>query len=391
MARPEPVVMEFPELKGHTRRDYWLAIIREVLYVHRYINKFKIISGVAKDEAISKAVLGILRVQAIQELGLANPVRYESLLPFNLCDELPGGDHVLETLAEMSSSRVLDRTNKAKEGTLYSISASDMVSQLGLMFGSSPRGNSSSLVVGEVVVGDVNPLERAVKQSRKNYEKVVLAQETVNGVKVDGIDTNLAVMKELLLPVIEIGNWLLSLAYWDDTLKSSVFCLLSTFIIYRGWIGYVLAAAFIFVSGFIVLTRCFSNREKAMIELKVIAPPPMNTMEQLLAVQNAISQLEQLVQDANIVLLKLRALLLSLFPQASEKFAVAVVIAALILILVAWNIIILVVFLELFTRYSPPRRPSTERLIRRLKEWWFSIPAAPVVLEQRKDDSKKTK
>jgi nitrate reductase gamma subunit len=128
-----------------------------------------------------------------------------------------------------------------------------------------------------------------------------------------------------------------------------------------------------------------------MIELKVMAPPPMNTMEQLLAVQNAISQLEQLIQDANIVLLKFRALLLSLFPQASEKFAVAIVIAATMMALVPWNNLILVVFLELFTRYSPPRRASTERLMRRLKEWWFSIPAAPVLLEQSKDDNKKTK
>lgn len=74
-----------------------------------------------------------------------------------------------------------------------------MVSQLGSVFGgSSPRSRmsgTSSLLVGEVVVGDVNPLERAVKESRKNYEKVVLAQETINGVKMDGIDTNLAVMK----------------------------------------------------------------------------------------------------------------------------------------------------------------------------------------------------
>ncbi|KAG7599859.1 hypothetical protein ISN44_As06g040260 [Arabidopsis suecica] len=388
---PEPVVMEFPELKGHTRRDYWLAIILEVLYVHRYIKKFKINTGVAKDEAISKAVLGILRVQAIQELGLTNPVHYENLLPFNLCDQLPGGDRILETLAEMSTSRVLDRTSKAKEGTLHSISASDMLSQLGLVFGATSPKSRSSLVVGEVMVGDVNPLEKAVKQSRKNYEKVVLAQETVNGVKVDGIDTNVAVMKELLLPVIEIGNWLLSLAYWEDPLKSFVFCLFLTFIIYRGWIGYVFAIASLFIAGFMVLTRYFSNREKVMIELKVIAPPPMNTMEQLLAVQNAISQLEQLIQDANIVLLKFRALLLSLFPQASEKFAVAIVIAASMMALVPWNNLILVVFLELFTRYSPPRRASTERLMRRLKEWWFSIPAAPVVLEQSKDDNKKTK
>lgn len=83
-------------------------------------------------------------------------------------------------------------------GTLHS-SASDLVLQLGSVFGgSSPRSRTSetsSLVVGEVVVGDVNPLERAVKESRKNYEKVVLAQETINGVKMEGIESNLAVMK----------------------------------------------------------------------------------------------------------------------------------------------------------------------------------------------------
>jgi hypothetical protein len=49
--RSEPAVIEFPELKGHTRRDYWLAIIREILYVHRFIKKFKI-SGVDGDEAL---------------------------------------------------------------------------------------------------------------------------------------------------------------------------------------------------------------------------------------------------------------------------------------------------------------------------------------------------
>jgi hypothetical protein len=110
----EPVVMEFPELKGHTRRDYWLTIIQEVLYVHRYINKYKI-TGLARDEALSKAVLGVMRVQALQELNLTNAMRYENLLPFNLCDQLPGGDLILETLAEMSTSRELHRSNKSKD------------------------------------------------------------------------------------------------------------------------------------------------------------------------------------------------------------------------------------------------------------------------------------
>lgn len=118
--RSEPVVMEFPELKGHTRRDYWLTIIREILYVHSYINKYKI-TGFARDEAISKAVLGIIRVQAIQELSLTNTMRHENLLPFNLCDQLPGGDLILETLAEMSTSRERDRSNRSKD-TGYSTS-----------------------------------------------------------------------------------------------------------------------------------------------------------------------------------------------------------------------------------------------------------------------------
>lgn len=63
-----------------------------------------------------------------------------------------------------------------------------------------------------------------------------------------------------------------------------------------------------------IVTRCIGQGRK-VDELKVLAPPPMNAMEQLLAVQNAISQAEEVIQDGNVVLLKLRALLLSMFPQ----------------------------------------------------------------------------
>lgn len=68
-----------------------------------------------------------------------------------------------------------------------------------------------------------------------------------------------------------------------------------------------------------MITRCLSQG-KTVDELKVMAPPPMNAMEQLLAVQNAISQAEELIQDGNIVLLKFRALLLSIFPQVCTNF-----------------------------------------------------------------------
>ncbi|GLU18224.1 hypothetical protein SLE2022_345360 [Rubroshorea leprosula] len=385
----EPVAIELPELKGHTRRDYWLAIIREILYVHRFINKFHI-KGVERDEALSKAVLGILRMQAIQEISSSSSVHFESLLMFNLCDQLPGGDLILETLANMSTSRELDRTNNSAAGSqTYSISALATVSNLGFMFGSSLTNPSETgLVVGEVAVGEMSLLEKAVKESRDNYQKVLQAQGSVDEVKVDGIDTNLAVMKELLVPLVEIGNGLLSLLNWDDPRKSLIFCLLFTFIICRGWLSYAFALMLLFVAAFMMLTRCF-NQGRPVYEIKVIAPPPMNTMEQLLAVQNAISQVEQLIQDGNIVLLKFRALLLSIFPKASEKLAITLLCTALILAFVPIKYIVLLTFLETFTRYSPPRKPSTERWMRRLREWWFSIPAAPVILERETEDKKR--
>ncbi|PPS05632.1 hypothetical protein GOBAR_AA15015 [Gossypium barbadense] len=421
----EPVVIEFPELKGHTRRDYWLAIIREILYVHKFINKYRV-TGVEKDDALSKAILGILRVQAIQEISSSNPVQFESLLMFNLCDQLPGGYFILETLAKMSKSRELDRGNNlVAGGGMYSISALAMVSNLGFGFGScssSSNPSEAGLLVGEVVVGEMSLLEKAVKESRDDYKRVVLAQETVAGVKVDGIDTNLAVMKELLLPVLEVGKGLLSLVYWDDPPKSLMFCLIFTFIIFRrvnfevekvnpcstakerGWVGYALALMVLFFAIFMVLTQFF-NQGRPVDEIKIIAPPPMNTMEQLLAVQNAVSQFEQLIQDGNIILLKFRALLLSVFPQvvlptchrritmliyqASEKVAASLLLTALMVALLPGKYMFLLIFLEIFTRYSPVRKASTERWMRRLREWWFSIPAAPVVLEREKEDKKK--
>lgn len=387
----EPAVLEFPELKGHARRDYWLAIIREILCVHKFIRKYGI-EGVALDEALWKAVLGILRLQSLEDISSVGPIQNNYLLMFNLCDQLPGGDLILETLVNMSNSRESDHGNNSRPGNgMYSISVLDMVSDLGFGFGtSSNSSNESRIAVGEITVGEMTSLEKVVKESKNNYKKVVSAQATVDGVKVDGIDTNLAVMKELLFPLDELRKSLQSLVYWDDPWKSFGFCLFFGYIIWRGWIGYAVALVHVFIAAFMIITRCFSQG-RPVTEVKVVVPPPMNTMEQLLAVQNAVSQAEQLIQDGNIILLKFRGLLLSIFPQATEKMALGLVSAGLILAFLPCKYIVLLVFLEIFTMYSPPRKSSTERWERRFREWWFSIPAAPVKLERDNKEDKKRK
>uniref|UniRef100_A0A0E0H6U5 Uncharacterized protein n=1 Tax=Oryza nivara TaxID=4536 RepID=A0A0E0H6U5_ORYNI len=382
----EPVIIEFPELAGHFRRDYWLAIISEILYVHRFVRKFDI-SGVDKEETILKAVLSIMRLQAIEELAIPVSNRFESLLMFNLCDKLPGGDVILETLAGSISSRRSTQVNQPGTSSgRHSMSPFTVLSNLGVV---SPINKGERLFVGEIVVGEMSALQKVVNESMNNYKKVELAQATVDGVKVDGLDTNLAVMKELLSPVSELWRFLVLLASWDEPIKSMVFCFSSSYIIIRGWLVYFLVLVLLFSAAFMFLTRLTSHG-KPMTEVKVTSPPPMNTMEQLLAVQNAISKVEELVQDANIVLLKIRALLLAFPSQATDRAILALVVMALSLAFVPTRLLVLMMFLEAFTNHSPPRRASTERWIRRLREWWFSIPAAPVVVEKDKED-KKTK
>ncbi|XP_072984540.1 uncharacterized protein [Typha latifolia] len=385
MSLSEPVIMEFPELTGHSRRDYWLAIMLEVLYAHRFIRKYQM-NGVEREETLLKAVLGILRLQAIQDSVPSMSTRCEVLLMFNLCDKLPGGDVILETLATTISSRGFGHTTSSGLGSgLHSISAMSVLSNLGVV---SQAASEERLLVGEIVVGELSSLEKAVNDSRNNYKKVEQAQATVDGVKVDGLDTNLAVMKELLYPITELGKMLTSLALWDDPLKSFLFCCVLSYIMIRGWLGYVFVLVLLFIAVFMLITR-FSNQGMPMNGIKVMAPPSMTTMEQLLAVQNAISQVEELVQDGNIVLLKLRALLLAVPSQATDRAIFALILTALGVACLPSKVIFLMIFLEIFTRNSPPRRASTEKWTRRMREWWFSIPAAPVVLEKEKEDKKR--
>jgi hypothetical protein len=53
---------------------------------------------------------------------------------------------------------------------------------------------------------------------------------------------------------------------------------------------------------------------------EITTPPRRRTVEQLLALQEAISQLEAHVQAGNIFLLKLRSLMLAAFPQVRHHF-----------------------------------------------------------------------
>lgn len=76
--------------------------------------------------------------------------------------------------------------------------------------------------------------------------------------------------------------------------------------------------------------------------------------------------------------------------QATEKVALLLIFIAAAFAFVPMRYLVLLVFLEAFTRKMPYRKESSDKWIRRVKEWWIRIPAAPVQLI-KVDEKKKRK
>lgn len=78
-----------------------------------------------------------------------------------------------------------------------------------------------------------------------------------------------------------------------------------------------------------------------------------------------------------------------LYYQATDKIVILLVFMAATFAFVPLRYIILLVFLEAFTREMPYRKESSDKWVRRIREWWIRIPAAPVQLIKPEDNKKK--
>ncbi|KAL8519780.1 hypothetical protein ACS0TY_010644 [Phlomoides rotata] len=390
----EPVYLEFPEFKGCSRRDYWLDICLEILRAHRFIRKYNL-KGNQQSEALARAILGIFRYRAVKEAFRISSSNYKSPLCFNLAESLPGGDMLMETLSSrltlISPSAGQQDVSSSPNANKRHIFPTALMTLIRLKIVSpkeSELNGEATYQAADLRVGELNTLEAMVKQLKQDTGKAEAAQATVDQVKVEGIDTNLAVMKELLLPLIELFNRLQHLASWDDPSKSVMFVLFFGYIILREWTIYIVPSIFIILA-LVMLWRKYTWKKRQLEAFKILAPPNKNAVEQLLTLQEAITQVESLIQSGNILLLKSRALVFAVVPQATDRLTVLLLITAVAIIFVPMKYLMLLVFVEYFTRQMSLRKESSERGWRRIREWWTRIPAAPVQLI--KPDDKKRK
>ncbi|KAE8692718.1 G patch domain-containing protein 11-like [Hibiscus syriacus] len=229
----EPVYFEFPEFKGNFRRNFWLDISLEILHAHRFARKHNF-KETQQSEVVARAILGIFRYRALREAFQFFSSQYKTLLSFNLAESIPGGDAILETLANrMAHLNVDNSPGTVKHPPTSSPFSLLALSQLGFIPQKNAILDGETLMVGDFCVGETHPLEIAVKKTISDTGRAEAAQATVNQVKVEGIETNLAVMKELMLPFIQLATCLVLLFSWKEPFKSTVFLMLTSFAIIR--------------------------------------------------------------------------------------------------------------------------------------------------------------
>lgn len=120
----------------------------------------------------------------------------------------------------------------------------------------------------------------------------------------------------IFMLVIETNIIFLSFPYFESSFVWICNIFLCT--LYRGWLSYVPPAALALLAAYMAYVRHMRNNNNEPIkEVVVSTPPNQSTVEQLLALQQALSQLESLIQAGNIFLLKTRALILSALPEVS--------------------------------------------------------------------------
>ncbi|XP_014660381.2 uncharacterized protein LOC101768752 isoform X2 [Setaria italica] len=384
----EPVFFEFPQFKGHTRRDYWFAVIKEVLHAHKFIRKYRL-GSFQKAEALSVATLGILRYRTVKEGFHILPAHFKTTLAFNLAEKLPKGDKILEAMYVQlkqhcpkfrgSQDFGQSSSDELMLADPFPLSAYSMVTMGLLTLKEEDNPEERDFAVRDVQIGGTSSMQMALERSVGYSGRVEAARATLDQVKVEDIDTNVAVLKELLYPLIEIGKRLLALAEWEEPFKSYVFLLCFLYMVYSGWIWFVFPGFLLGSTIFMLWNKHYGNMQ-SIGAFEITTPPPRRTVEQLLALQEAISQLEAHVQAGNIFLLKLRSLMFAAFPQSTNKVAVALVVAATAFTFMPLRTIVLLILLEVYTRQMPVRKKSSEKLVRRLREWWLRIPAAPVQL-----------
>ncbi|KAL9448283.1 hypothetical protein AB3S75_015705 [Citrus x aurantiifolia] len=427
----ETWLLEFVDLGGELRRDVWQAFISEVIASHKFIREYGPresdpsifhVYGAhkGKERAVISAINSIARLQALQFMRklLDDPIK---LVQFSYLQYAPYGDVVCQTLAvsywggpvvtkftetvepSVEGAKHTDQIYESSnhrfdiDGSVYLqkwMRSPSWASSASIVFWKNSSTKDGVILSKNLVVGGLTLVERAAATCKEKSQAVEKTQATIDAAVVKGIPSNIDLFKELLLPLsITVKNFE-KLKRWEEPPLTVSFLVFAYTIIFRNMLSYVfpmllmvLAAGMLTVKGLKEQGRLGRSFGRVTIRDQ----PPSNTIQKIIAVKDAMRDVENYLQNLNITLLKIRTIFLSGQPQITTEVALVLLSSATILLIVPFKYILAFLLFDLFTRELEFRREMVKRFITILKERWDTIPAAPViVLPFESEESKAT-
>lgn len=418
--KSETWVLEFVDLGGELRRDVWHAFISEVISLHKFIGEFGPEEGdqsinqvygaqKGKERATTCAINSIARLQALQftKKLLDDPIK---LVQFSYLENVPYGDIVYQTLAvnywggalvkkytdtDYRPSQVAGPSEEVLEisNHVYDIDGSVYLqkwkrspsweSSASINFWKNSSINQGMVLSKNLVVADVTLIERAAMTCKEKCQLVEITQATIDAATLKGIPSNIDLFKELMLPLTVIAKNFERLRRWEEPHLTISFLAFSYLIIFRNLLPYifpmmlmVLAAAMLTLKGL----KDQGRLGRLFGKVTIRDQPPSNTIQKIIAVRDAMQDVENYLQNMNVTLLKIRTIVLAGYPQITTEVALVLFSSAAILLFVPFKYVAACLIFDLFTRELEFRREMAKKFVTFLKERWDTVPAAPVAV-----------
>ncbi|KAG8073527.1 hypothetical protein GUJ93_ZPchr0006g44629 [Zizania palustris] len=374
----EPLVLEFPEMTSSTRRDMWITLIREVIFLHRFISMYSIDSPIHKWEVHSRIILGVIRLHAAREMLRMSPLPPSSFLVFSLYGELPKGDFVLEQLA----------SNLKETSTITSLSASHVF-----------KGLSKSLPVAlsaEIAEDQhdrdsgsherpLASLENTIGQVRDEAREATVANAAIEGMEEEGIIDSLLVLVGLVSPISKLLPVIQQTTSWNRPFVTGGVLAVTVLTIYKEWIGLALAASLMLAVGFMVWAR--KRKSGAMCsEFIIDTSSDKTTMESLVEAQQSLKKVHEYIKTTNVVILRISSIALAKSPKHTEMVIWMLTGLAVALAVIPFKYSLIGLTAGAFMSNTRIVKVlSNPQGCRRWREWWESIPAVPVRAVDKSD------
>ncbi|XWS58555.1 hypothetical protein CRYUN_Cryun08bG0044200 [Craigia yunnanensis] len=371
---PEGVVLEYPEITSSTRRDHWLALTKEVLLMHKFLSEFKVECPIQTWEMHARTILSIIRLHAAREMLRISPPNPTKFLIFALYDELPKGDYVLEQLAES-----LKRVNSGQP-----CSASSVLKKMNLSepIVSSLEAKGVTEVSKTIAGGEDNKtsLETVINQARKEEREVADANATTEGLKEEGISENALILMELLKPFKSLFPWFREILSWERPATTLVVFATITLIVYKEWVGMAISAGLLLVVAKMLRARQERLKDKENeIVVCTASYQTASTRENIVSAQYGIMTIREIMQEANVTILKLHSILVSRADKHADMVMLGLIGLAILLAVIPFKYVIMtVIFHAMIMTSKLGKHTRNNQGERRLKEWWDSIPPTPV-------------